>query len=338
MKLHIVTTCLLALSVISNAQPTLTASTNNPVSGDNFILNSCNSSGVALGAGGAGVTWDYHTLIITHSMPYDFVTCTSTPYCDSFAGSNLTAILDTGTLTKYVYFTTNASLFEDLGEHLPGGYLYNYKPQLINKYPIVYNTSYMDTNINYFSHASGYTITYESVSIDGYGTLILPSGTYTNVLRRYSKSYIYDSTPGVAATTSRTTQSSEWFATDFHLLLLGINYDSSTSSGWSPLFVSYATKANAGIQMMNDDEVTFEISPNPVSDVLNIKLFMEETQNTNLTLTDITGNKVGTISSNDINSSSKNIQYSVKQLPAGLYFIHLANGNYSITKKIIVSH
>jgi len=332
---------ILLFSTAAVAQPTLTAASNNPVAGDIFTVIDCDTTGVTQGASGANVTWDYHTLSTISSTQINIVTCSSTPYCDSFPGSNLSiAVIDTGVDSEYVYYTTNANLFENNGESMgSGAFLYNPKPDILLEYPVVYNTTFLDTSIDYFSPpVTDYEITYRSTQVDAYGTLILPSGTYNNVLRLHEINTVYDSTPGNGVTYEGSYEFYDWFTPNFHFLLLEMDLDSAGGPSLSVYNVDYSTTSTSSVAQRNNDEAGIELSPNPASDIINIKLDLDVVQNTSITISNISGRVVGNINTSSLKTGTDTLQYSVKNMPSGVYIVHLINAAYNISKKLVISH
>ena len=224
-------------------------------------------------------------------------------------------------------------MFQVAGNHysISAGFQYFYKPEVIWKYPVVYGSIFKDTNMNYLSTAINYNIVVDLNVIDGYGTLILPSGTFTNVLRQHTISVTYDSIPGTGVNYSSSQETYQWFAPGYHFLLLSMQLDSSSGAGLGISSVIYTSSAIAGTKMVANENVLAEISPNPASEVLNIKFYTG-------TLSDITGKTVGKISPDQINNGANDIQYPVADLASGLYLIHLYDGVNNVTKKVVIAH
>ncbi|MCD6013305.1 MAG: hypothetical protein K0Q79_3167 [Flavipsychrobacter sp.] len=330
---------LILFSAATYAQPMLTAATSNPMAGEIFTINLCNAAGVLPGAAGATVTWDFHTLTTTFSYSYNFVTCTSTSYCDSFPASNLASYVGAGSSPNYYYYSTNTTAWEVLGQYSSlGYYTYYYKPEALHRYPVVYNASFLDTFIDHASGSISYDIVRDSVKIDGYGTLILPSGTFTNVLRQHVKSVQYDSSVSSGVVSYSTTREVyRWYMPGYHFMLLQVYLDSSSGSGMSVTSVLYTTSATLGIATVNNNELSPEISPNPASDVLYIKFAAEGEENMVITLTDITGKIVGNTISAKTAKGANDIQYPITGMPPGLYLLNIADGTHNITKKVVIT-
>lgn len=183
------------------AQPTIT--TNElPVAGLAFLTGTDTSYSAPVQAGGANVTWNYSGLQNLLTDTAGFTSATGTPYAGVFPGSNL-ASYDIATDT-WSYFTTNSSGFYANGFAGPDGSFEFSSPALYAPVPFSYGDSrvnvarlQVDTTIvdstgtsTDFRFVLNITSTFNA---DGWGTVILPSGTYNDVLRVRVTEITYDS-------------------------------------------------------------------------------------------------------------------------------------------------
>jgi hypothetical protein len=138
--------------------------------------------------GGANVTWDYSGLLNLYIDTVGFRVAAGTPYASTFPNSNL-ASYDPAS-GAWTYVTTNSSglYFDGFNEATLGTLTFN-PPQLVAPVPFTYGSTRTST--------SGFTIdtlyggqnirvevsTQGQFEADGYGTVILPTGTFNNVLR-----------------------------------------------------------------------------------------------------------------------------------------------------------
>jgi hypothetical protein len=82
-------------------------------------------------------------------------------------------------------------------------------------------------------------------------------------------------------------------------------------------------------------ETSVRIFPNPTTDFLNIMVDLAAvTNDLRITLTDITGKIV--LRDNQSNIQQKTIQYDIKNLPTGIYFLTLITEKGQITKKVLI--
>ncbi len=88
---------------------------------------------------------------------------------------------------------------------------------------------------------------------------------------------------------------------------------------------------------VTDENISYNIYPNPSFETVNIKYELNATSNVSITLIDFLGKNVKSISTNENQKSGNyNVQCDVTDLASGLYFIRFIINNKSFTEKIIV--
>lgn len=133
---------------------------------------------------GANVTWDFSSATLALNQgTITFVDPAGTPYAASYPTSNLAQVVTAGPNTYYTYFALSSSqldmLAEDVGSADPSIYT---DP----KTPLIFPFAYPNYFIDYYTeNGTDYSV---SRAYMGYGTLILPTGTYTNVVKMASTS------------------------------------------------------------------------------------------------------------------------------------------------------
>lgn len=163
------------------AQPTLNLANLNPSVGSTYVY--AEAAYQPPGAGGANVTWNFATLAQGTLTTFSYVNPATAPGTSTYPGA--TSAWDAGSgLINYQDF--DASGANELGTWFDGfGYSYYLNGVKFLSFPLTYNTNWTDTyagTAEFFGQTN--TITGSlSAQVDGWGTLILPSGTYTNVLR-----------------------------------------------------------------------------------------------------------------------------------------------------------
>lgn len=335
MKHYIPLLIIILFSMNAIAQPTLTAATNNMVAGDVFTAYICDTTGysgvIDGGASGAGVTWNFASLDTNSIENIAFLSSTGTLYADSFPGCNLVSI----NWADYNYYITNTSYWGMIGTYDSSASDAEYysKPLTFLNYPCTYNNIVVDTIIMSDPSAGFYTTYIDSNIADAYGTLILPSGTYTNVLRMHVVTYGTDST-SFSLVKGRYEQY-YWYQPGFHLYLMNMIYDTSEGSKYISAMVYYS-QITQGIVSINKNDVALEISPNPANDVANLKFNITDPQSTIITISDVTGKTVSNINSTSLNTGLNQIAYPVSDLPDGVYLIHLISDGSSVKKKFVV--
>ena len=160
------------------AQPTLNNNEMYNV-GDIVQMSNCDTTGIYPGASGAGVTWDFSLLSNNGTVSTTTIAADTSTV---FLTSNLMETLPGGQ-TEYVQENSTDSYVNAIYDPGTGSMVY-YNSYDVARRPVTYNTVYNDSfsvSIPGATPTSGRGIITQTG--DAYGTLILPSGTYNNVLR-----------------------------------------------------------------------------------------------------------------------------------------------------------
>ncbi len=136
------------------------------------------------GVGGAGVTWNISALVPTATGTISIVNPASTPYTATFPTATLCGLVTpvSGSVA-YIYQRLSSTKWEKLANNYSGigtGQDYSPNPESYMMFPFSYTNTFTDTFQKTTSSANTVDVTY-----DGYGTLITPHATYTNVVRIY---------------------------------------------------------------------------------------------------------------------------------------------------------
>lgn len=178
-KLILLSSCyFIATAVI--AQPTIQSSDFYPTIGESFSLNY--GSYISPGSAGNNVTWD-----LSGMTSSSVVTVTALAANPSFAGTDMT-LTYSGQSSLYVDFTTTEYNINGMFQ-IPTSATITYSdPMKYYEFPMSIGEAYTD-NFEATFTSGGFLFTRTgtiSNEVDGYGTLITPQGTYTNVLRVHS--------------------------------------------------------------------------------------------------------------------------------------------------------
>lgn len=179
LRLSIFALTLSATTVL--AQPTITSATAGGV-GDVFSISTVNVEAFDPGPSGAGVTWDFSGITLTGATTsYTYVNPATTPYADDFPDANVAAEQGGGI---YSYYKITSSEWSLQGLYPATLSMVYSDPEVLMNFPMSYGDTFSDDFFcNYFA---GYETNRDgsvTVEADAYGTLILPDGSYDNVLR-----------------------------------------------------------------------------------------------------------------------------------------------------------
>jgi hypothetical protein len=273
-----------------------------PVAGTAFIMANDSNYTAPVPPGGTGQTWNFAGLQNNYVDTTGFMSSAGTPYAVSFPGSNLAA--HDLTDDSYQYFTSSSSgLYFDGFASIDGNFVYN-PSQLFIPVPFSFGDSrsntarvQVDSTITDSTGTTNLRLVLQTESqfdADGSGTLIIPTGTYPNVLRIKSTQVVYDSLLidlglGIYvpfSTSIEQTVNYQYVTSGLpNNYLLGIEADSTgTTSLTSQYFLSMAT--SVPVLESRDKNLPY---PNPAFNSLNFKTL---TSFSEINVYDINGKKV----------------------------------------------
>lgn len=211
MKRFILFTALTALfTLTAYSQPELTVNSI-PEIGSSFVEYECDTTGVSDGAAGANQNWDFSDLVqSTEESPIMFTieAPENGERYEEFPGADFAQVFYDGS----VFYKLNGSKLERLGVGFSEGIEKLDDLSTIMEFPFGYGDSFEDEFSGSMVASDGeeeYTMdrsgSIEMVA-DGYGTLIMPFGTFNNVLRVKSIQEVEDSfemVPGMPPMISR---------------------------------------------------------------------------------------------------------------------------------------
>jgi len=337
------------IAIDTIAQPTLTAANGNPVVGDQFYgHDQADTTGISKGASGAGVTWNLAFLDTTTTDTTLYLSCASTPYCDSFPGSTLAVYGGSG---DYSYFIADATQFAISGVGEPdtggGGCVYYPVPQSFFNFPNTYGSVYADSFYSDQPLGDYFSYGIDSFISDAYGTLILPSGTYHNALRVHLISYetdiFYLTSPvdTIYDTIASRAETYFWFDTGFHNPLLIMSYDTSGALTYlsdaeyyskGPDSIPHVDTVSGIARIAN--ESALQLYPNPASDYLHIKFTSAFDQRIAVSTIDMIGRVVIQNRAVNVKEGMNDVSYNVAHLPPGLYFIKIQTAGNAYMEKV----
>jgi hypothetical protein len=170
-----------------NAQPTVTnAGSFN--TGDVLKFQPCSATGVYAGSGGPGQTWNFASLSpLAGTLVTSIVSPSSTTSGSLFPTATI-AERNSDQTTNYITISQGKSFLTGFIDSTAANPITMrcLNSIQIQENPITPGTSVTDTFATSYTLTAGYTMRGHGISKiegDAYGTLILPNGTYTNVLR-----------------------------------------------------------------------------------------------------------------------------------------------------------
>ncbi|MEG0926663.1 T9SS type A sorting domain-containing protein [Chryseobacterium sp.] len=324
----------LASGIMVYAQPSITRAGVDRIN-STITLKSEDVTGTTITAGpaGANVNWDFSGYTGTNTLTITTKTCPGQSNCFRFPTANrITAPTGIETNDFSIMTDTEATM---LGSHSGpslGDVTTTYVNPLIEyKFPVTYLQQFDDTyEFNSVSAAIGNTNETGQVSqtVDAYGTIITPTGTYTNVLRikrMRTATQIIASTPA-PITATYTNESYQWvsqtagtvfsFAINTFVLLGNTNIAKT---------VSYLETEVLSTIDLDSKKAEISVYPNPSTDFITLGS-KEDIKKVSISSLD---GKVALKAENPTNIN-------ISKLPKGVYILHgeFKNGA-SVSKKII---
>lgn len=324
----------LMIGIMAYAQPSI------PRSGVDHInttisLKSEDVTGTSITAGpsGANVTWDFSMCAGTNAMDFVTNTCPGQTNCFRFPGANrITKPNSMDTHDFNIMTDTEATMIGSYSGPALGDVTVTYVNPLIEyKFPITYLQQFDDAyEFNSVSTAVGNTNETGQVSytVDGYGTVITPKGTYPNVLRikrmRTATQTIF-STP-TPMTATYTNESYQWVSqsagTVFSFAINTFVLQGTTNIAKT---VSYLDADVLSTVDLSNQKSAISLYPNPSSDIVTLS---SKEAFKKVLITTLEGKTVLTT------ENSRNID--ISKLPKGVYLLQgeLKDGTF-VSKKII---
>ena len=329
---------LMASAHVSSAQSILTGANFNPVIGDQFVSVNSDTSGIYPGAAGAGITWDFSTLLDSVSSDTGLAVLPSTTAAGVGFASSTYAVTTGASSIATAYYTATSSKLSQNGIYasLTSGSTYT-DPIDVMRYPFTYTNTYTDTYAGTIIFSSVPVATHGSVTVtcDAYGTLKLPHGnTHTNVLRVHTTQQYIDSANLFGTGTIDTFQieTYTWYEPNYHSALMTIATGTSTAGNYKQ--VSYESKQlAASVPALSGMASLVSLFPNPAHNELNIEYKTTNLQQVNISLTDMLGREVATIAT-AATQGSQHITYSTVSLPRGTYLVRITSNGETETRKI----
>lgn len=293
------------ISLAIYAQPVISSS---DITGD-FSANcfSIQDSTLIPGMSGENATWDFSSLNAPLVSTLRLVEPSETPYYNFFPQSNYCYELvhSNGVLYQYNILTETSLNF--LGQASPTTnqvFVYNVDPVKIFDLPYIYGSTFTDVFAT--TNTTGtFTSTYDS-----YGTIILPFGTFTNVVRQISNYARLQYT---------------WYHTNpyYQLARLDIDY----GAFGQRRFTMWENTTQLSLPQI-ENQSSFILYPNPNNGNF---IITSEKQLLQIIITDIMGKEIDNISPNSLST-----EITLKNCKTGTYLIKCITENNVLFKKIIV--
>jgi hypothetical protein len=322
---------------LSVAQTSLTATGINPLIGETYTLKS--GAYVSPGNAGASQTWDLSSMSGTSAGLTTIVTPSSTPNGSSFSSANVCA--SNPTANTYNYYITSSSALKNAGIYGNGTSIVYSNTEDFLHFPFAYANTYTDSWAASFL-SSGYTWYRKgstAVTADGYGTLITPTQTYSNVMRVHFVQTYKDSTyVGMPYVINYTNDEYMWYKNGIHTQITAVYTLSSDAGGGPYTGAIYVATPNVGVNDASDFISSSSLFPNPAADQVTVDFTLTENKSVSLQIFNTVGQQVVVNENAEGFQGLNSIQLDVTKLPEGIYFAQvILDGSIATTKRFVVT-
>ena len=321
--------CLASASAV--AQPTLSATGFTAIPGELYSYTKASYQPIPSGTGGSNVTWDFSTLTPTGYEQVSFQNPSAGAYGTSFPTAQLLR-----KSSQEAYYSMPTGSIEQMGAVFDGGVVTSCaNTQRVMQFPFSYYESFMDRyKCTFISGVSGTREGVDSVWADGWGTLILPGETYTDVLRvrvksRYSDTILWQ--PVVVYEDDRT----YFYKPGIHTPLLTVT-DASAFVGGSHFSSKQEVRyceVPTSITNLSGVKEAIRISPVPATNTLNIAMEHAHERPIRIELWNTIGQVVA---QGWLEAGSLHTSLDCSSLARGSYFVRCADGASSVAKKVLL--
>ena len=299
------------------------------------------------GISGANQIWNYSGLSNHFSTTYAYLSVASTPYAASFPSANIAMTTDSN---FYVYMNSSAALVtvEGVAGTLinPGDIVDMNPPQTIYELPLTYGDNFTDTyGIDFVGDGAAfgvYKIRFVRSgtvidTVDGYGTLITPMGTYNSLrIKQWDNAtdsifikLLSDFEPwSFAQANISNTLTYNWLANGGKMPIVQMNTD---SAGNTTQMEYNEYPGTFGIQESNTSQIT--IGPNPFTEYILMNVPVEFSSGGDLFVQVMDIN--GKIVMNKTLGYSNQLSLDLSSLNAGMYIYAIHSNDHIATGKMI---
>lgn len=268
------------------------------------------ADGFSPGGSGANQTWNFSGLDLTLGGTDTSIPVAGSPFAATFPTANYLYKFEGLGGTRYYYHNLSSAKYEILSMGYNGSVGDNYSPNPLTwvTFPYTFNTVFTDTYQSTDDEvATSFTATY-----DAYGTLVLPTGTFTNVIRQ--------------KTVKNGQTNYVWFnVSPFYPLLQTVLEENALG----------IVKDTSVLGVGDDAKATFAVWPNPTRGEIRLQCDSELHTPATVSVYDMLGNKV--LEKDAAFASPGTLQLDLQNHSAGIYFLKIsdANDRMLFTSKVI---
>jgi len=352
MKPFLLTIASLFFAAAVIAQPVISAFSNTPEPGDDVRF--VRTGWINPGNGGTNCVWDFSGIELPEETRVSQILS-----LDTDNGTKVPGYTHCVRENDQEHFYRNDETSSSKVGVITGNYILQYDdPMMVMVYPFAFGDSFTDS---YAWHAQAETgnpvdfIGQTTVTADGTGTLILPQGTFYNVLRVKNESAGLEihhcNTYEVKVTRYL------WYAPGMRYPLVNIN-DGRREVGGAPdrtnRFAMFRApeelqdipsppapgndKSNETASKTGEQAIPVGIYPNPFEQSFQYHYFLKQETPVKVTMTDVLGNPVATLEEHALQAAGLrqgSFDATGYNLQPGVYFVRFTFGKEAVVRKVV---
>ncbi|HSI89626.1 MAG TPA: T9SS type A sorting domain-containing protein [Adhaeribacter sp.] len=311
--------------------PNLTASGTNLRIGDTFLVHETTVAAphfTTAAAAGANQIWNFSALSSVATQQAAVVARNAAPKAGSYPAANM--VIKVG--AEFAYIENNGLVIKEHAafQSVQNITLENTDPAEKLRFPLTYNDTFSDTFAGTVD-LNGSTIPRNgnvTVTAEGYGTLVTPTGTYTNVLKVKTEEIANPMT-----LYSENTLTYDWFLPGVRFPLLRMTRRVTLPS---TVFTAFYLDQVLGTKEDLAERLQFSVFPNPATETATIQFFSEKNTGATLSITNLTGQEVKRLERERWAAGSGSLTIDVSGLPKGIYLVRLETGGQVAVRRLLV--
>lgn len=294
------------------------------------------------GSDGDNQTWDFselQTLQESSSWGGSVVDPSTLNDFDFYSGANIAMMMNDGVIR---YWNSNEQELAAMGQGGDQDLLQLTNSNKLLEFPFTLGTSFSD-DASGMLYSTCRTYEWESTSETqgvGYGTLILPSGTYDNVLKVRRISFTSKTETELGFERENNIVEHYWFQPGtpgplFYMRSWNNNGCPGSNEG-TEAFYTVTNNVSTGTQSNEDNELSLSIFPNPATDKTHLNVRSAESLVGEIWISDMLGQSVVTVNEPGKIENSRLYNIDLGKLQPGMYVLNLRTDEVHKTQKLIV--
>lgn len=317
------------------------------------------SGGVVVNVGYAGEnqTWDFTSIVTSGSFSQKYTNSSDSPYSEEFSESNFLIVNDFSTGDTVINIYNHMKVTPDLltTEGIIIEFLAPEEEPLILEetdndslpLPLTYGASWSSKEIEISDLGEGSIFLSEYItqnSVDAWGTVILPSGSYQalRVRRDITDKFTYLLNDQVLFADSSTSIAYQWMSKEALILVNVESMEDESDPNFSIAQDFWRLKSmTTSISAKNADFIAADFQlyqnyPNPFNPTTNISFDLARAGMVELTVYDSNGRHIATLLNGYQNAGRYTLQWDASGLASGVYYYQLKGAGFKLVKKGIL--